>query len=367
MKIVVVTKNMLPGGTERVVWNLISAWVLQAENEISLVLMDDSRDIFYKVPEACEVEIVHSQEKNGARQKLDRYRKLRKFIMDRKPDVVLSMPEEIGIYAALALVGTGIPVVVSERNNPWVMPYKKITRFLRKMIYPHTAGLIFQTKQAASFFSPKLQKKGIVLPNPVDVEALPMPYDGQREKIIIGTGRLEKQKNFPLLIEAFGMFYQRHPDYKLVIYGEGSLRGELEQQIAQLKLPAGTITLPGRTDRLAEELRTKAMFVLSSDFEGMPNVVIEAMAMGVPVISTDCPSGGSAELIEHGKTGLLTPVGDVKALTEAMCSLVEKPDLSQTIGKNGTYVRQALDSQVICKKWMEYLKHASKSNGRTTE
>ncbi len=351
---------MSSGGAERVIHNLITEWCTSQELDISLILMYNKQPIFYQLPSRCHLTIISSRKKSALFEKIDRYRKLRKIIIETKPDVVLSMPEEIGIYVLVALLGTKIPVVVSERNNPWIMPNKKITRFLRKLMYPHAAGLIFQTKQASSFFSKKLQAKGIVLPNPLDTEALPEPYTGEREKVIMGAGRLDKQKNFPLLIDAFAEFYQTHPDYKLIIYGEGGLRSELEQYILEKELPAGTITLPGRTTKLIEELRTKAMFVLSSDYEGMPNVVIEAMAVGTPVISTDCPSGGSAELIENGVSGLLVPAKDQKALTNAMCQIADQKELGVKLSQNSPFIKNKLNSETVSKQWRVYLENVSR-------
>ncbi len=358
-KIAFVTRNMESGGAERVIRHLIQ-YAVDNGYKTDLVLMESGRQIFYQIPEDCTIKEISCLAKNRILKKIESYFRLRTYVRNVKPDVVLSMPEDIGIYVLLALLGTKIPVVVSERNNPWVMPYKKITRFLRRLMYPHAAGLVFQTKQAASFFSDKLQKKGIVLPNPLDTERLPEPYSGEREKIIAAAGRLEPQKNFPLLIDSFVEFYEKHPDYKLVIYGEGSLHTQLEEYAASKALPEGTITLAGRSSRLAEELRSKAMFVLSSDYEGMPNVVIEAMALGLPVVSTDCPSGGSADLIDDGKTGLLTAVGDSSALCKAMCRIVEDKDLSSKISLNCQTIRQRLDSKNVAKKWMEYLEDAVK-------
>ena len=120
-----------------------------------------------------------------------------------------------------------MPVFVSERNNPWVMPYKKITRFLRKLLYHRASGIIFQTKLAQSFFSDSIQKKSKVIFNPVDLERIPAMYTKERKKIIAGAGRLFEQKNFKLLIDAFSIIQKQHEDYKLVIYGEGYQKEEL--------------------------------------------------------------------------------------------------------------------------------------------
>lgn len=127
--------------------------------------------------------------------------------------------------------------------------------------------------------------------NPVEAERIPSQYRGERENVIVAAGRLAPQKNFSLLIKAFARFNKHHPEYTLRIYGEGELREELTNLTNSLQI-AEKVELPGRSVSLLQEMNSAAMFVLTSDYEGMPNVLLEAMCMGMPVISTDCPSGG---------------------------------------------------------------------------
>ena len=336
------------GGAERVIFHLIK-YMLARGHVVSLILVDD-RPIQFDIPEKCPVTVIGQKDPVPLKDKFLRYRTVRQVVKESGCDVVLSMPEEVGIYVLPAMMGTGIPVVVSERNNPWVMPYKKSTRLLRRLFYPFANGLIFQTSFAASFFSEKLQKKGIVLPNPLDLDRLPPEYTGQREKVIAGAGRLAPQKNFKLLIDGFSAFYQNHPDHRLVIYGEGVLRDELTAYAAE-RLPEGTYAFPGNVSDLPERLNSVAAFVLSSDFEGMPNVLLEAMAMGVPCVSTDCPSGGPRELIEDGINGFLIPVGDSVALTERL----EKLMTVTGVHSSAQEIRTRFDCQIVAAQWEEYL------------
>jgi len=349
MRLCIVAKNMMRGGAERVIFQLIQ-YMLAQGHRVSLILVDD-RPIQFDIPEACHVTVIGQQSPSAWKDKLLRYRQVRRTVKAHNCEIVLSMPEEIGIYVLPAMLGTGIPVVVSERNNPWVMPNKKITRILRKMVYPFADGLIFQTSFAASFFSEKLRKKGIILPNPLDLKRLPPEYTGQREKVIAGAGRLAPQKNFKLLIDGFSVFYQKHPDYRLVIYGEGSLREELTAYAAR-RLPEGICSFPGNVSDLPEHLNSVSAFVLSSDFEGMPNVLIEAMAMGVPCVSTDCPSGGPKELIENGVNGFLVPVGDAEALAQSLEKLVTETG----VHPNAQEICRRFDSLIVAAQWEDYLK-----------
>lgn len=355
--ILIVTRNMKAGGAERVIAQ-IANHMSKVNIQCTIVTLDDE-EVFYQLDSKVILHSIGEKSSNPYQDKLLKYHNLRYYVKEVKPDIVLAMPEEIGIYVIPALLGIKIPVVVSERNNPWVMPWKKVTRIMRKAFYPFADGFIFQTKQAASFFPKKIQNKGVILPNPLDIKRIPARYKGEKRKEIVGAGRLEKQKNFPLLIKSFAKFYKENPDYNLIIYGEGSLRTELED-LASLLLPKEVYSFPGRTTELLERIRGATMFVLSSDFEGMPNVVIEAMAMGMPVISTNCPSGGPAELIQNGVNGVLTSVGDINEMYEAMIKVAQSEEYAQYLGKNAEKVKEKLNSNDVIEKWRNYLNQCSK-------
>lgn len=359
MKISIVTRHMKAGGAERVIAELVQ-YMVKKDIECNIITIDD-KEIFYELPPQVQVHPIGKQSNNHFLDKILRYKKVRKYLLSFKPDIVLSLPEEIGIYVIPTLIGTRIPIVVSERNNPWVMPWKRETRLMRKIFYPFADGFIFQTQLAASFFSENIRRKSVVLPNPLDQGRIPEAFRGERKKEIVGAGRLEPQKNFSLLIKAFAKFYNTHQDYKLVIYGDGTLRSQLES-LAHSLLPEKAFSFPGRTKQLLEKIKDASMFVLSSDFEGMPNVLIEAMAVGLPVIATNCPSGGPAELIKHGKNGLLVPVNDVDAMATAMGKIADDESFARVLGKNAEKIKCKLDSEIVSEKWLDFLrKVANKS------
>lgn len=350
-KIAFVTRVLSSGGAEMVLGQIVNACARQGMECLMLTTWPNKTVPRFH-PNVMVVELEDAG--SGLKGKLKQYAQARKLICGFGAELVLSMPEDIGIYVIPAMFGTGIPVVVSERNNPWVMPYKKVTRLLRRLVYPFAAGLIFQTERAASFFPKGQQKKGIVLPNPLDISRLPEVYTGEREKTVVSAGRLDDQKNFPLLIEAFGKFHQSHPDYKLVIYGEGAKREELEKK-AQETLPAGSWSLPGRVSDLPQRISRCGIFALSSDYEGVPNVLIEAMAVGTPSVSTDCAPGGAAALIRPGENGLLTPVGDAEALAESLSYMADHPEEAARMGREGVKLRESLDAQKVTERWLNYL------------
>jgi len=350
-KIVIITRNMVGGGAERVIAQLANYFASQGKNCNIITLNDD--EVFYKLDPSISILPVGEKSGSKVKDKLLRYRQVRKMVRKLQPDLVLSMPEEIGVYVLLALLGTKIPVYVSERNNPWVMPDVKVTRILRTLMYPFAKGLIFQTEMAKSFFPESIRRKGVVLSNPVDAQRIPEQHSGEREKVVVAAGRLSPQKNMPLLLKAFAAFSAKHPEYRLRIFGEGELREELTELAKSLNI-AQKVEMPGRSTVLLEKMNPSAMFVLSSDYEGMPNVLLEAMYMGMPAISTDCPSGGPKELIEDGVNGLLVPVGDEQALCAAMEKMTD-PAYAKRLADNALQIRERLTSTDIFVSWYRYL------------
>lgn len=349
-KIIVITKSMYSGGAERVIAQLLNYFV-QKDVDCCIITTDNER-IGYSLNESIRVISIGKKSNNKLIDRIKRYTIIRRIVKNEKPNLVLSMPEDTGVYVLLGLLGTRIPVYISERNNPWVMPDVKITRILRKLMYPFATGIIFQTQVAQSFFSRGIRKKSIILPNPVDGCRIPQPFYGIREKIIVGAGRLSKQKNFELLIRSFSRFVVAFPEYQLVIYGEGEERSKLENLIETLRIK-DKVSLPGRKDNLLDLMNSKAVFVLSSDYEGMPNVLIEAMCMGMPVISTDCPSGGPKELIINKENGLLIKTNSEEELYKAMCHMVTGNNASK-MGKAAYKLRDSLTSNKIFEDWYNY-------------
>lgn len=351
-KILIVTNNLIGGGAERVITTISNYF--SSRNIKVIIVIFKNYETFYKLSSDVEIIPIKSKSKIRIIEKIKQYLEIRKIVKNHNPDIILSMPEEIAIYTVFFLLGIRVPIVVSERNNPWIMPSKKITRICRRLFYPCASGFIFQTRDAANYFSRKIQKKSVVIPNPLDLSIIPEPWKGKRRKEIVSVGRLEAQKNHKLLISAFKLFYDKHPDYVLKIYGEGSLRIELESYVNSI-LPKGAVVFPGQKKDILTQINGASIFVLSSDYEGMPNALIEAMAIGMPVISTDCPSGGPAELIEDGINGLLVPVGDNILLYKSMCKIVENNDYALYLGANAELIKNKLNSSIIVKQWEDFL------------
>lgn len=289
MRILFTTGCMNKGGAERVVANLANAFA--KDNDVSIVItINDAPkyDLNKKIILASLDEGIVGH--NLIKKNIKRIKNLKRFIRNFKPDIIVSFLPEPSYRVLFLSMFNKIPVIVSVRNDPKI-EYKSFkSRLIMKLLYPLAKGFVFQTKEAQEYFSSKIQSKSIVIPNPVDKRFLEKNCEGQRSNTIVTVGRLEEQKNHELLINAFSKITNEIPEYKLIIYGEGSLRERLEQQIKNLKLEE-KVLLPGVEKNIEEKIYNARLFVLSSNYEGMPNALMEAMALGIPSISTDCPCG----------------------------------------------------------------------------
>jgi len=351
-KLMIVTHKMSGGGCERVIAQLLNCFV-RFGIECTLVT-ECGVPSFYDLPEQVEQIYLTFDKTLPAARIPKAYRKLRKLVRQRKPDLVLALPEKVNVWTVLFLLGTGVPVVVSERNDPHRHPENKLKRILRTIVYPRADGFIFQTQDAADFFPKSIRRRGVVLDNPLDTSRIPARFSGERRPVITAAGRLHEQKNFDLLIRAFARFYKEHHAYSLVIYGEGPEKERLMQTASSLGV-AGAVELPGQSKTLMEDISDCAMFVLSSDYEGMPNVLMEAMACGLSCIATDCPIGGVRSLVSDGENALLIPVGDEQALARAMARIADDAVLAERLGRNAEQIKTRMDESIVAAKWRQYL------------
>lgn len=282
--------------------------------------------------------------------------KLRRAITQSRPDILIIMTTPSCIFAIPACIGMKLKTVVSERSAPKQAKIKMITKFLSHFFLRFADGFIFQTEDAKRYYDRLLHGRGTVIPNALLSDKFPeLCLEGTRKKEIVSVGRLNPLKRHDMLIEAFSRLPHEYRDYTLTIFGEGTYRTTLEKLIIKKNLQDRVRLLGVRPDVL-EQIRMSALFVLSSDYEGMPNALLEAMALGLPCISTDCPCGGPRSVIENGVNGVLIPVGDVEALTEAITEILGADEKASRMGQNAVKIREILDAEVIHHRWMEYLK-----------
>ena len=327
------------GGAERVTTYI--AHFFKEKYNVFLMTTKEKNDKEYKIDE----KIIRLVAKNR--------NQIRDLVKSVDPSFILIMFAPMAISIVPAIIGLKIPIIISERNDPRNFAGKKITKILYQFMMKFADGLVFQTSDAMKYYGKVGEQKGRVIYNPLRLTNFPEIYTGERKKIIVNVGRLHFQKNQFLLMDAFSKVVKRHPDYILRIYGEGELRADLENHIKELNLE-NHIFLMGSISNILEVEKDNAFFVLTSDFEGMPNALIEAMALGMPVISTDCPCGGPKELITNNENGILVPTRNVEALIIAMEDLIEHPDKAELLGENASKIRNLLDEKIILQQWLEF-------------
>lgn len=282
---------------------------------------------------------------------------LRDTIKKEKPDVVISFLKKPNYRTLMANLGTGIPTIVAVRIDPKRYYNEKMDKVLIPLLYRFAKGAVFQTKEQKEFFPEYVQKISKIILNPVNNKYLKVTDWNQKEKAIVQSGRLCEFKNQEMLLSAFIKVHQKHPDYVLRLYGEDAGEGIKEklEKIISDNNASEYIYLMGASNELENVIPQAEIFAFSSDMEGMPNALIEAMVMGMPVISTDCPCGGPATLIEHEENGLLIPVEDEKAMTDSICRLIENPDFARRLGSNARKLAERVNEDAIIQQWKQYI------------
>lgn len=350
--------SMRKGGAERVIANL--AQYLDEKGYHVVLVTTHKVEIEYEVPETVKRILSEPDEceLQGGRIRnfLTRFRKLRRIWKEEKPDVIVSFIGKNNIMAILTSLGMGIPVAVSVRGEPGEEYYNGLLRFLARNLFRLADGIILQTKRCMEFFPQGVRKKAIILKNPVNPVFFREPYRDEREKTIVAVGRVDENKNHEMLIRAFAGIADEFPEYRLIIYGDGDKRSDLLKLTRELKLE-DRISLPGNIDNVADAIYKTRVFVLSSNTEGMPNTLIEAMISGLTVVSTDCPCGGPAELIVHGVNGLLSPVKDVNAMKENLQYVLNDLHRADEMAHEASKTSDIYDVNKVYLEWERYLKY----------
>lgn len=359
-RILFVLPSLGAGGSERVVTTLANYW---AENgrEIGIATFDEpefapfyplARQVsHYRLNLPVAAEGLPSQ----ILQTIRRIKALRRVFRDFKPDVVISFLTKANIMAILAAAPLHLPVIISERNNPTLQQFNVLWRMARAHTYPKAFSFVTMTEGAAEYYPERQRPRTTIIPNPVN---LPDHWENRRTgSTITAVGRLTGQKQFHLLIDAFALIAAEFPSWNLVIWGEGSARIELEEQRSRLGLDH-RIALPGLTEKPGQWIETADVFVLSSAYEGWPNVIVEAMAAQLPVAAFVCDHG-VADMIDDGVSGLLVPQGNVPALAKALASLLGDPALRHGIARRALDASARFNTSAITDQWIAIVNEAS--------
>ena len=280
-------------------------------------------------------------------------REVRKILKVIRPANVIAFEYFYNLLAIIACIGIKTNLIISERNDPARVGAGLIKTPLRNFAYRYCNKLVCQTNDAKEFFPKYIQKKTVVILNPVK-DKLPTRIICKREKSVVNFCRLNSQKNIPLLIESFKDFHKSHPDYILKIYGEGEEESYLKQYIKDSGMDE-CVELKPFCNNIHSVILKSRMFVSSSDYEGLSNSMIEAMAIGVPTISTDCPCGGARMVITSGINGIITPVKDKQAMADAMRRVADDDELCEKLSYNASKVRDNLSLDEIGLQWKSLL------------
>lgn len=355
MNICFCVDSMGSGGAERVVASLANAF-FSIENRVSIIMVSTS-DVrsFYTLKKGIKVMSALPPDKKAS--KKCRVLRLREAILEINPDVVIAFLPHVIIYTYFAIKKLRIPFVVSERNDPASHPW--LMKYLNRFIFNRADFCIFQTRDALSWYGKRVSKKSCIVPNPLSADIKFTPYaartnEDKGELTIVSVGRLVPQKNFPLLLEAFSRLLPRYPKLRLTIYGDGPLLQILEQRCESLGI-AHAVTWAGNCSNWLKASPRPDFFVLPSSKEGMPNALMEAMAAGIPSVSTDCPVGGPRALIRNGENGLLVPMDDADMMADAMNSLICDPRLRERISASNIAMVDEFSLESISKEWMRIL------------
>lgn len=362
MRVTLLIGSLSGGGAERVVCNLANYLAAHKHDVTVLTVSDEST---YQIDAGVRHVVLYGE--SGSKLphsviNLLRIYKMNKYLRSEKMDLYVTFLPKLTRILLQQKMFIKCPIILAERCDPstfYSTSVKNAEYFDR--YYNLADGYVFQTEDAKTFYSNRNINvaESVVIPNAINPSFVRAPYTGKKIKRIVGAGRLTEQKNFRLLIDAFAKICDKYQDYKLVIYGKGPLEDDLIQHTKELKINH-RVEFPGYVDNLGDELEKSAMFVLSSNFEGMPNALMEAMALGLPCISTDCPAGGSKFLIDDGVNGLLIPVNDVAALAEAMERILASEAVSCQYSAEARKVCEQLSYDKTYSKWEAFLSAIAK-------
>ena len=356
MKIGFLIQNLESGGAERTASSL-ACEMAQKGIDAQIITFNNRRQFYPLSDEVTLVDMDFAPLPSGKFGKLSgcikRALKIRKSVKEAKLDALICMSNTMSGYGVFATIFTKTKTIGTERNNPYKYMTGTVAKVVRKLSSVLSDGFVFQTRAAAEYFPVPAQKKGTVIPNavfnPVIGEIEPCK---NRQKIIYGVGRLAEQKRFDILIDAFAAVREKHNDYKLVIFGSGDLEQELRNRIESLEL-SDCALLAGSNDKALAFVAKGTAFALTSDFEGMPNVLLEAMAAGVPCVSTRCPMGPE-ELITDGENGILVNVGAVDEVAAALNKIIENPDFADKLSKNAREILYTHNVSAVTDEWISY-------------
>lgn len=379
MKIAMFAGSLTRGGTERVVVTLAENFIKRG-HEVLVVTPIKAENEYEISPSIKRIISDLTPDEMGGRigNIFKRWKKLENIWRTEKTDVILSFIGRNNFSALISARRVDIPVAVAVRADPKMEYCSAKDRIMMKLLYPKAAAVILQTHDSETFFPNNVRKLSVILKNPIN-PAFFEDYsgsatDGSTDTAgsatdgttggngnstdtaagphrIVSVGRIDENKNHRMLINAFNSIKDDIPEYSLEIIGEGELRNELKALVKSLDIE-DRVSLPGSCDNVAKKIYGADLFVLCSDTEGVPNTLLEAMALGIPAISTDCPCGGPKDIIVPGKNGFLVPVGDAQSLADCMYKVLGDEELRKSISLSAKKTASEFSEDKVVEEWL---------------
>lgn len=354
MKITFFIGGLSGGGAERVTCNLASFLAVRG-HEIEVLTMSDDKPSYTIDSKVQRISLLVSTErKNFIYNSVLRLYRFIKHLRKSKVDAYVVMLPVTTIMLLRLRWLIKAKIIAAERVDPSQYPVIKQKQL--KSVARKADGWVFQTEEERNWYGDSTRKAKVsIIPNAINPDFIKPAYVGERQLTIVTAGRLTRQKNHRFLIRAFAKICSKYPEYKLIIYGDGHLKEEL-QYTAKVLGVDDRIQLPGYTINIGEKIKDASLFVLSSDYEGMPNALMEAMALGLPCISTDCDGGGAKFLIENEKNGLLVPKGNIGLLAAAMDKMLSDRIFAEQCGLEAHKICKRLAPEKIYVEWEQFIK-----------
>lgn len=342
-----IISSLNSGGAERVI-SIISKSLSQHFN-VSIILLLNGFPRAYDIDK--NVSIIECPKFRGKFLKwINIIIYLHKEMKKSTTDVYISFCTIENIVSLIANIHTCKKLIISERNSPIAEKKNSLIKLLKRVFYQKCDWIVFQTKQAQFEYLEKIRKKSSIIPNPI-ISSLPKWDFEHLKPIICSVGRLAPQKNYPFLLKTFKLFSQEYPQFKLQIFGEGDLKNDLINLCDELGIKE-KVVFKGNQKGVHEMIKDNYMYIMTSDYEGMPNSLMEAMGIGIPCISTDCPSGGPKQLITDNVNGYLVEMNNIDQLLNKMKQIISSEDDEiLMISKNARKIMKKYDIKDITLLW----------------
>lgn len=283
-------------------------------------------------------------------------RKITYISKNNRAEVLIGFTTFPNMYATIVSKFLHIPSIISERGDPNRTIGNSVKDKIVKLIINRSRGGVFQTDGAKEFYGKGLQKRSMVIPNPIFIKGVipQIPYS-QRKKTVVSVGRLDnEQKRLDIMLKSFSIFAKAHPEYILKLYGRGTQEAEIKQWCVDLGIQ-NKVKFMGLTTQPMQDIACDGMFLITSDYEGISNSLLEAMAVGLPCVSTDHTPGGARLLIQDHENGLLAPIADTEAIAKAMSEFADNPALAEKCGKKAQDVVNRFEPSKIINMWEIYI------------